>query len=156
MTLATILGNGDSVILSQTAETALRAVIYVAARGRDDELVKIDEIAAELRVPRNSLSKTLHVLGRAGVLASARGPAGGFRLAVAAERLPLARVVAPFDAVGAGRSCLLGRPTCSDARPCAAHAGWKEVSQRIADFFHRTTVAQLVDQPTMLTLRALV
>ena len=90
-------------MLSQTGEYALRAVLYVAAHEGRDGLVKIDEIAAELDVPRNTLAKTLHALGRAGVLGSVRGPAGGFHLAVPAEALTLARVVAPFDAVGQGR-----------------------------------------------------
>ncbi|HEX6629842.1 MAG TPA: Rrf2 family transcriptional regulator [Gemmatimonadaceae bacterium] len=133
-------------MLSQTAESALRAVLYVAARGDDAELVKIDEIAAELELPRNSLSKTLHALARAGVLASVRGPAGGFRLAVPAEALPLARVVAPFDTVGQGRQCLLGRPTCSDDGACAAHAGWKAVSEQLRAFFQETTVAELLQR----------
>jgi Rrf2 family protein len=140
-------------MLSQTAETALRAVLYVAARGGHTALVKLDEIADELRTPRNSLSKTLHALGRAGVLASVRGPAGGFRLAVAAERLPLARVVAPFDAVGRGRRCLLGRGTCSDAKPCAAHGSWKGVSEQVTGFFQETMVADLLLESDTTPLR---
>lgn len=133
-------------MLSRTAETALRAVLYVAGRGGHTELVKLDEIARELRAPRNALSKTLHALGRAGVLASVRGPAGGFRLAVAAERLPLARVVAPFDSVGRGRRCLLGRSSCTDAKPCAAHGSWKGVSEQVTGFFQETMVADLLRQ----------
>ncbi|HEX5581152.1 MAG TPA: Rrf2 family transcriptional regulator, partial [Gemmatimonadaceae bacterium] len=62
MQKATITGRAQ--MLSQTAQYALRAVLYLAARGDRDELVKIDEIAEELRMPRNSLSKTLHALGR--------------------------------------------------------------------------------------------
>jgi Rrf2 family protein len=149
---ATITGRPQ--MLSQTAQYALRAVLYLAARGDRDELVKIDEIAEELRMPRNSLSKTLHTLGRAGVLASTRGPSGGFRLAVAPERLSLARVVAPFDTIGQQeRQCILGRATCSDARPCTAHDSWKTVSQRVHGFFRDTSVAELLQDASVTRLR---
>ena len=130
-------------MLSQTAEYALRVVLYVAAHDAEGP-VKLDEVATDLRAPRNSLSKTMHLLARAGVLASARGPHGGFNLARPADRLTLAAVVAPFETVGRGRVCLLGRARCSDDSPCAAHTRWKGVSEQVSAFFHETTVADLL------------
>ncbi len=67
-------------MLSQTAEYALRTVLYLAAR-QGDGLFRVSEIAEELGIPQNYLSKTLHILARAGVLHSSRGKHGGFRLA---------------------------------------------------------------------------
>ena len=61
-------------LLSQTSEYALRAVLYIA---ECDGPVSVGEIAEAVGVPQNYLSKTLHQLARAGVLRSARGPAGG-------------------------------------------------------------------------------
>ena len=55
-------------LLSQTSEYALRAVLHIAARSRP---VSVGEIAEAVGVPQNYLSKTLHQLARAGVLASA-------------------------------------------------------------------------------------
>ena len=72
-------------------------------------------------VPADYLSKTLHGLARAGVVSSTRGKRGGFVLARAPHRITLAEVVAPFQDMGE-RTCLLGRPACSDARPCPAPA----------------------------------
>lgn len=141
-------------MLSQTSEHALRAVLYLAASGRENELIKIDEIVAELRIPRNALSKTLNVLARTGVLESERGPHGGFRLAVPADQLPLSRVIAPFDTIGQGRECLLGRVVCSDRAPCLAHATWKSVSEQMQDFFQKSTVADLVHDAPQRRLRA--
>lgn len=130
-------------MLSQTAEYALRTVLLIAARP-EAATVSVEEIAAELGVPRNYLSKTLHQLARAGVLASARGPGGGFRLAVPASRLRLARVIEPFDDLAGGRRCLLGRPACTDRSPCEAHERWKVAAEGVASFFRDTTVADLV------------
>ena len=59
-------------MLSDTAEYALRATLYIARQGADGSLVRTDDIAEALDVPRNSLSKILHILGRAEC--SARNP----------------------------------------------------------------------------------
>jgi Rrf2 family protein len=129
-------------LLSHTAEYALRAVLFLAEHGRE-RAVRVDEMARALRLPRNYLSKTLHQLARSGVLASTRGKAGGFRLAVPAERLTLHRVVAPFGDVNDRRRCLLGRPACSDRTACAAHDQWRDVAEHVSTFFRETTVADL-------------
>lgn len=131
-------------MLSQTSEYALRAILHLHNVGGDGP-VRVDDIAEALDVPRNYLSKILHVLARKGLLNSQRGPHGGFELATSAEELPLAEVVASFepDLLSAEERCLLGRGRCSDTDPCAAHDRWKDVAQRIRTFFRNTSVADL-------------
>ena len=129
-------------ILSQTAVYALKAVMYLAEVERGVP-VRVDQMAKELDVPRNYLSKILHALARAGLLASTRGPKGGFQLVAKPEDLYLSEVVSHFDDVGSGPGCLLGREQCSDENPCAAHLRWKDVSLAVKGFFGETTVADL-------------
>lgn len=131
-------------MLSDTAEYALRAVLYIAD---NDEMVRVEPMAEALGVPRNYLSKTLHQLARAGVLRSMRGPRGGFTLAVPATELTLYQVVECFDTIEARRTCLLGREQCSDANPCPAHHRWKGIAEQIATFFRNTTVDDLIRDP---------
>lgn len=139
-------------MLSQTAEYALRTVLYLAAR-QEDGLFRVSEIAAELDVPQNYLSKTLHQLARAGVLHSSRGKHGGFRLAKPARELTLAEVVAPFNGPSGTRICLLGRAACSDSDPCPAHARWKSVSSEVSTFFRETKVSDLLESPVARVTR---
>lgn len=129
--------------LNSTSQSAIRAVAHVAARGLDGP-VRVEEIARAARCPRNYLSKILHVLTRAGVLQSSRGPAGGFRLVGRPERVALAEVIAPFQSAVA-RRCVLGRPECGGARPCAAHDRWTRVAAQVESFFAKTTVADLLE-----------
>ena len=131
-------------ILSQTAEYALRAVLHLAEHGAERPIA-VGELAEALDVPRNYLSKTLHQLSRAGLLTSTYGPGGGFRLATTPDRLTLEAVVAPFEETGR-RHCLLGRARCADNNPCQAHEHWKGISEQIRSFFATTTVATLVSQ----------
>src|SRR5262245_18871088 len=132
-------------ILSQTAEHALRAVLYVAHHA-DDGQVRVLDIASALRIPRNYLSKILHILARSGVLRSTRGKAGGFRLGRPAHQLSLWTVVQEFDRIPEERRCLLGRPVCSDRGGCAAHKTWKRTADYVAKFFRDTTIADLLER----------
>lgn len=129
-------------ILSQTAVYALKAVMYLAEAERGTP-IRVDEMARELGVPRNYLSKILHALARAGLLGSTRGPKGGFELLAKPEELPLSEIVTQFDEIGSGPGCLLKRTECSDKNPCAAHLRWKGVSMAVKGFFQETTVADL-------------
>lgn len=135
-------------ILSQTAVYALKAVLHLAERGGDGP-VRVDDIAAELDVPRNYLSKILHALARAKLLDSTRGPRGGFELVAIPEETPLEQVVELFDGFVGGPTCLLGRAECSDRDPCAAHDRWKETAAAVRKFFRETTLADLSHSEVM-------
>jgi Rrf2 family protein len=139
-------------VLSHTAEYALRAVLYIAQHETDTELVRSDVVADALDVPRNYLSKILHTLAREGVLLSSRGPTGGFRLARKPDAMPILHVVRAFDPLEGPRTCILGRPRCSDRNPCPAHGRWKSISDQVADFFRKTSVGDLLREPGSLTM----
>jgi DNA-binding IscR family transcriptional regulator len=60
--------------------------------------------------------------------------------------------VQPFDDFSGPRSCLLGRPRCSDRNPCPAHNRWKGISEQVATFFRTTTLGDLLREPGSLTM----
>jgi len=126
------------VILSRTAQYALRALVFLSRHGREGP-VRVDVVATELDLPRNYLSKILHALVGAGVLVSLRGPKGGFQLARRAGDTRLADVVGHFDPPEDSSKCLLGRPECTDHNPCAAHERWQEVRDRYTRFLDDLT-----------------
>jgi Rrf2 family protein len=128
-------------LLPQTAEYAMRAVLYIGAS--PSASASAAEMAVAVRVPRNYLAKTLHQLARAGVLTSARGSGGGFRLAVPPNELTLERVIAPFRPAADGR-CLLGQGRCGDDPTCAVHTRWQPVAAAMQGFFRHTTIADLI------------
>jgi Rrf2 family protein len=129
-------------LLPQTAEYALRAVLHIASFDQDRS-VRVDDIADALGIPRNYLSKTLHQLVRAGILTSTRGPSGGFRLAFPAEELTLERIISRF-VVSTERQCLLGQGPCGEWPGCAVHERWAPIAMQMRDFFGGTTVADLL------------
>lgn len=132
-------------MLSQTAEYALRAVLYLAEHGKTGP-ISVGVLSHTLSLPRNYLSKTLHVLAKRRILSSVRGPGGGFQLAIPPDSISLLEVVAPFDEIGGQRQCLLGGSRCSDDHPCPAHGRWKEVADQLLAFFQQTTVEDLIHE----------
>lgn len=130
-------------VISQTAEYALRAVLYIARRP-GEELVPVGEIARMLQVPERYLARVLNRLRRKGVLTSVRGARGGFRLNEPADSVPLLDVVGPFQAVGEAPPCLLRGQRCGEDGVCSAHAAWHGVAAGVREFFLNTTVADLI------------
>lgn len=135
-------------VLSQTAVYALKASLYLAEH-HGSEPVRVDDIASALDVPRNYLSKILHVLARGGALESTRGPKGGFQLGKRPDEMTLSEIVDHFDDFVGGSTCLLGRTECSDANPCAAHTRWKAAALAVRAFFNETTLADLAKKPVI-------
>ena len=130
-------------MLSYTSDYALRAVLVLAGDTQQRPL-RADEIADATGAPRNYMGKTLNSLVKAGVLRSARGPQGGFSLAVPAETLTIARVIDCFVEPRTHTQCLLGNRPCDPSNPCAAHTIWVAITTQRREPLATTTVADLL------------
>ena len=128
-------------MLSATADHAIRAVLVLARARRS---MRADEIASATGAPQNYMAKTLNALAKSGLVTSARGPAGGFTLAVPAAEIPLARVIDLFDTPRIQTRCMLGNVPCDPANPCAAHESWSRVMRARREPLLSTTVADLI------------
>ena len=131
-------------MLSYTSDYALRAVLVLAGDTQQRPL-RADEIADATGAPRNYMGKTLNSLVKAGVLKSARGPQGGFSLAIPPETLTIARVIDCFVEPRAHTQCLLGNRACDPTTPCNAHKLWTSITNQRRNPLATTTVAQLLD-----------
>jgi len=129
--------------LSNTADYALRAVVLLG-RSFGAGVLHAEDIATATGTPRNYMAKVLNALAKAGVVSSARGPAGGFALSAAPEMITLAQVIEIFDQPQRHTRCLLGNRPCSGAHPCAAHRTWQSVMHRRREPLLATTVADLL------------
>ena len=129
-------------MLNQSAEYALRAMLYMAQGG--DGAYKAPDIASALGLPNTYLSKVMHQLVKAGVLRSVRGPMGGYTLARDAGEISLHEVAAPFQALQPRSQCLLGNRACDRAHPCAAHGRWRSINDAVASHLNNTTLADML------------
>lgn len=136
-------------MLSQTAEYALRASLYLA-RERNRRPVTAETIARALGAPPNYMSKTLNALAHAGIVIGMRGPTGGFMLVRDPADLTIADVIRTFDEPAQRPVCLLGGRTCSAQTPCEAHYRWSAVTAAMREPLTTTSIADLLSDAVEL------
>jgi Rrf2 family protein len=135
-------------MLSATADHAVRAMLVLARARR---MMRADEIATATGAPQNYMAKTLNALARSGLVASNRGPAGGYALAVPATSITIARVVDLFDTPRLQTRCMLGNAPCDPTHPCAAHDCWTRIMRARREPLLTTTIADLVGDSSVTT-----
>jgi Rrf2 family protein len=83
-------------MISQKARYALRALLYLAARGGEGP-VQIAEIAEAENLPRKFLEQILAELKKPGIVRSQRGRSGGYSLGRPAKDISFADVLRVTD-----------------------------------------------------------
>ena len=145
-------------VISQTSEYALRAVVHLAfeqrERGHGEPISQtVQQIADATRVPVNYLSKVLQQLARAKLILSQRGLGGGFRLLVTPDVLTVYEVVNAVDPVQRITGCPLRLAAHCD-RLCPMHQRLDDAMALIEEQFRATKIVDLLDQPgTLIPLR---
>src|SRR3954447_22799386 len=83
--------------LSPKTDYAIRAVGERASGSEDGQLVKAEAVADAQNIPLRFLLSILNELRHAGIVDSRRGADGGYRLAKAADLIPVADVIRAID-----------------------------------------------------------
>lgn len=137
------MGKADCVI-SQTAEYALRAVVFLAERpGR----WTTKAIAETTQIPPGYLAKIMQSLSQAGVVSGQRGLKGGFSLARPPHELPISEVIEVIDPIRRIHKCPLNLETHAEEL-CPLHARLDKALALIEEGFRESTVGDLLHRPT--------
>jgi Rrf2 family protein len=142
--------------LSKKGEYALRSLINLgiaAEVGRS--LVQVSELAESEQLPIKFLEQILQALKDAGLVISARGKFGGYRLAKPAKQITIGRVVrlidGPLAPIGCVSQMAYTKCTCPDEEHCGLRMLMLDVRNAIAGILDRYTLADVVE----VTLRKL-
>lgn len=128
-------------MISQTAEYALRAVVYLAEN--TDRSCTIHEIAPATQIPAGYLSKVMQALARRGIVQSQRGLRGGFRLALHAEDISVYDVVQAVDPIQRITRCPLSKPEHRECL-CPLHRELDGAAARTEEAFRRARISEMV------------
>ena len=136
-----------STMLSITSQYALRALSHLA-RQTDGAILGRD-LAQSVEIPTNYLSKVLLTLRNAGLVDTARGSGGGYRLRRPANEIHLIDVVELFEDISRTKPhCFLGRMRpCSANEPCTAHSTWKGLQAAYLGFLVSTPLSAIAGNP---------
>jgi len=123
------------------AHYAAIAMLALAARYRDGELVSARTVSAEHGVPNQFLVQILQQLRSAGLICSSRGSSGGFKLQRGPETITLAEIV---DAVCSQQSNATAGGDASHLNRVMSQV-WEEVIQQQRNQLEQRTLQDLLD-----------
>jgi Rrf2 family iron-sulfur cluster assembly transcriptional regulator len=136
----TAQGHSFPMLLSQTAEYALRAMTFLASLPPDAARRSAD-IATGTGIPGTYLAKVLTRLVREGLLSARKGHGGGFRLARAPADITFAQVLAAAEPDPVGDRCAFGWGQCDAVSPCLLHPAWSDLKARFRAWAETNTLA---------------
>jgi Rrf2 family transcriptional regulator, iron-sulfur cluster assembly transcription factor len=127
------------------SKTGVHATIALAFLSRlaPGTYAGASQIADEVGAPPNYLGKLLKQLARAGLLESQKGFGGGFRLSKPAHKITMYDVLEHVDRVARWNGCFLGKPKCSEEKPCSLHHRWSKIREDYLSFLKKTTIAEV-------------
>jgi Rrf2 family iron-sulfur cluster assembly transcriptional regulator len=130
--------------LTTKGRFAVTAMIDVAMHGTKGP-VTLAGVSDRQKISLSYLEQLFGKLRRHGLVASVRGPGGGYRLARGAETVSVADVILavdePIDATQCG-----GLENCLDDKRCMTHELWTALNGHIFTFLRSVTLAELVRQ----------
>ena len=112
--------------------------------------VCLAEIAARQKLSQPYLEQLFGKLRRAGLVGSARGPGGGYRLARASDAIAIADIIAAVDEPIHATRCEVGSAGCIEGAAnkgptrCQTHDLWDELGRQIHLFLRAVTLADVV------------
>ncbi len=125
--------------VSDKTNAVLHALALVAVSQGN---ITAQAAAKRLGVSPTYLAKALQPLAKAGILASTRGPTGGFVLAREAATLSCLEVMELLDGKLADRHCLFETAVCATGT-CQLGALCREVAGQVISVFRNTSIADL-------------
>lgn len=127
--------------LTSKGRYAVTAMLDLALHGRE-EPVALADIARRNRISAAYLEQLLSRLRREGLVESTRGPGGGYRLALAATSISVARVITAVNEDVDATRCG-GERNCHDGGRCLTHDLWEDLTTHVRDFLESVTLAEL-------------
>lgn len=128
------------IMYGKQTECAIAAMSRLAeAYDSGAERVSAGDIADSRGLQRPFVAKILSTLAQAGLVTGARGPGGGFTLAMHPRKIKLYDVFRLFEREDTSDICPFGGGRCGVGQPCALHDKLVGVQDAMDDVLHRTT-----------------
>jgi Rrf2 family cysteine metabolism transcriptional repressor len=132
--------------LSTKGKYGVRAVYEIARHGKGP--ITIKEIAERQGISLSYLEQILHKLGKAGLIESVRGPAGGYLLARKPVELTIGDIVRALEGPIALSHCLEPGEAddCMQADDCVARMVWTRVGAKIEEALDSISFEDLLQE----------
>lgn len=131
--------------LSTKGRYAVMAMTDLARReGEVARGVALADIAARQEISLSYLEQLFARLRRKGLVISARGPGGGYRLSRAADAISVGDIVQAVDEPLRATRCTEGKGCMIKGERCLTHDLWEDLGRRIEDYLGSVSLADVV------------
>lgn len=110
----------------------------------DEGAIALSVVAERQSLPLAYLEQLFVPLRRAGLVESARGRSGGYRLSKPAAEISIAAVMDAVEEDTRFTRCSHNDPRCSTATPCVTHWLWSALSESTGQFLSSVNLADVI------------
>ncbi|MBR9789502.1 Fe-S cluster assembly transcriptional regulator IscR [Vibrio sp. J1-1] len=136
--------------LTSKGRYAVTAMLDVALHSQQNP-VPLADISERQGISLSYLEQLFSKLRKAGLVASVRGPGGGYRLGTDANDIAIGTVIAAVDESVDATKCQ-GKGDCQGGTRCLTHTLWRDLSSRISDFLNNITLGELMKDNEVLEI----
>ena len=108
--------------------------------------ISLSEISERQSITLSYLEQLFARLKREGLVASTRGPGGGYRLNRKADAIDIATVISAVDELVDNRCTDIKKSPCGHDSKCLTHDLWHGLSEQIHDFLTGISLADLMQR----------
>lgn len=130
--------------LTTKGRYAVTAMLDLAIHYKDGPIT-LSDISKRQGISLSYLEQLFSRLRKNGLVDSARGPGGGYRLSRAASEINVADVITAVDEKVDAMRCE-GKGNCQGDGPCLTHDLWCDLSEQIYSFLKGIDLGQLVER----------
>lgn len=101
------------------------------------------QVAEETQLPTPTVSKLLKMLNDAEIVASTRGPNGGYQLTRKPAEISLAEIITAIDGQLAMTECSKDADSCVRTETCDLRHNWQYINQMIVTLLRQLSLADM-------------
>ncbi|GAB6033885.1 Rrf2 family transcriptional regulator [Galenea microaerophila] len=137
--------------LTSRGRYAVTAMLDIAVN-QCNGAITLAVISERQGISLSYLEQIFSKLKKAGLVVSARGPGGGYRLSRDASQIFINQIIHAVNEDMDPRRCK-GKGNCDGGAQCASHVLWDELSQMIDGFLGTISIQHLMDQAEQKTVK---
>jgi len=134
--------------LTSKGRYAVTAMLDVALHSQEGP-VPLADISERQGISLSYLEQLFSRLRKNGLVASVRGPGGGYLLGKDASEIAVGAVITAVDESVDATRCQ-GKEGCQNGERCLTHTLWRDLSERISGFLNDITIGELVNNQEVL------
>ncbi|CAL66377.1 RrF2 family transcriptional regulator [Christiangramia forsetii] len=129
-------------MFSKACEYGIRATLYIAHQSQNGMRSNLGEIARAVNSPEAFTAKIMQKLSKNEIVASRKGPSGGFFIDPS-SKTKLIAIVQAIDGDLIYNGCGLGLQECSESLPCPLHDQFIAIRGDLKKMLEHTEIMSL-------------